>query len=315
MSAPAWPLIGHEAAEAHFLNAANSGRLHHAWMIEGPSGIGKAQLARRMSAWLLGARGPADAPLDIGRDDETTRTLLAGSHPDFRWIEREANDQGRMPQFISVDRVRDDVVTFFSYRPALRGFRVCVIDSIDETNASSANALLKTLEEPPANCVLILVSHGTRPVLPTIRSRCRRLRLGRLSDEQVRTVLDQQGVEISGDAIALADGRPGRAMRLSTPEALAAARAVRNLVEGLPRVSDGVLGDVLKAAGAGAGAYEALTSGLLGWAENEAERDPGRAEDWLWMSGMLARARADGMDPVQTTAKLVTGLQERRASR
>ena len=315
MSRVAWPLVGHGDAEAAFRSASERGRLHHAWLIEGPSGIGKAQLTRRLSAWLLGARVPGDEHFDAAETDPVVQKLLAGSHPDFRWVAREPNENGKLPQFISVDTVRSEVVGFFTHRPALGGYRVCVIDSIDELNASGANALLKTLEEPPPDCILFLISHGTRAVLPTIRSRCRRLRLNRLSPDEVKQVLQQQEVEVADEALALADGRPGRAVRLASAEALSAAKTARHIVEGLPRLSDSVLGDALQAATKGTSAYEALTSGLLSWAETEAERDPQRAPDWFWMSNTLAQARADMMDPVQTLAKLITGLQERYASR
>lgn len=315
MSSVVWPLVGHEAEEAAFLSAGERGRLHHAWLVEGPSGIGKAQLARRLSAWLLGAKSQGGQRYDPVDTDPVVQKILAGSHPDFRWVAREPNENGKLPQFISVDTVRSDVVGFFTHKPALGGYRVCVIDSIDELNASGANALLKTLEEPPPDCVLFLISHGTRTVLPTIRSRCRRLRLDRLSTDEVKQVLEQQDVEIGDEAIALADGRPGRAIQLASAEALSAARTARHIVEGLPRLSDSALGDALQAATKGAAAYEALTSGLLTWVESEAERDPQRAPDWFWMSNTLAQARTDMMDPVQTLAKLITGLQERYASR
>jgi len=130
MSAPAWPLTGHEAAERAFLDALARARLHHGWLIEGAKGIGKAQLARRLAAYMLGARGNANHPLDIPPDAPVARKVIAEGHPDLRWLARRPDDKGKIPQDISVDEIRK-LVAFFTLRPALGGWRVGVVDAVD----------------------------------------------------------------------------------------------------------------------------------------------------------------------------------------
>ena len=201
----ALPLIGHAEAQSAFEFAAASGRMHHAWMIEGPSGIGKARFALRCAAWLLGARGPADAPFDAPQDDPVMSRCLSGGHPDLRVLTRELNDKGKLKQDISIEQIRA-FNEFFTYRPALGGWRVGIVDSLDELNRNSANAVLKTLEEPPNAAMMFLINHGSRPVLPTIRSRCRTLRLRPLEREDMEAVLQLEG--FGGNASEIHHGRP-----------------------------------------------------------------------------------------------------------
>ena len=314
MSAPAWPLIGHGDAEAAFLDAHESGRLHHGWLVEGPSGVGKATLARRIAAFLLGARGPKGALLDAPAGDPVAQKVLAEAHPDLKWLSRRPDEKGKLPQDIKVEAVRE-LLHFFELRAALGGWRVGVIDSYDELNRFGANALLKTLEEPPANCVLILVSHGRVPVLPTIRSRCRRLRLGRLEAGNLERVLEHHGVEAIAEVAALADGRPGHGLAMADAGAMKAARAGRALVRGLPRSSAGLVNDAIQAASANDAAFDAFSGILLGHARHEAEADPELAETWLNLSRILSEARELAMDRAQTVAKLVAGVQKSPISR
>ncbi len=300
----AWPLVGHEAAERAFLDAFEQGRLHHGWLLEGPSGIGKATLARRFAAFLLGARGPVDAPLAIPEDDPKAQSVAAGGHPDLRWLEREANEKGKLNQDITVNQVRD-LNAFFALRPALGGYRVGVIDSVDDMNRNGANALLKTLEEPPSSAVLILVHHGQVPILPTIRSRCRRLRLSRLSSEDAGRVAGSD----SPVAVRLSAGRPGLARRFAGEAALKAARAADAVYDGLPRPRAEDVSTLLSAARDPDG-FDAAGAALLDRLAGASEDAPERAGVWLWASRTLADARATNMEPAQTLAKLVAGLQK-----
>ena len=183
----AFPLIGHTEPEKRFLLAKESGRLHHGWIFQGPSGIGKSIFAHRIAGLMLGAAAP-DAPVD----DKIMQLVLSGGHPDLKWVERGLNEKGKLRQDITVDQIRD-LNHFFALRPALAGWRIGVIDALDEMNVSGMNALLKTLEEPPNNALLILISHGSQPILPTIRSRCQVLRLYPLSEDDTKTVLNQTG--------------------------------------------------------------------------------------------------------------------------
>ncbi len=309
MAEPAWPLLGHEAAEKAFLDAFASGRLHHGWLIEGPPGIGKATLARRLAAFLLGARGPEGALLDAPGDDPVVQKVAAQTHPDLKWLCRRADESGKLPQDIKVEAVRD-LLHFFELRPALGGWRIGVIDSHDELNRFGANALLKTLEEPPANCLLILVCHGRVPVLPTIRSRCRRLRLGRLGDGDLMTVLKRHDVAAPDEVAALADGRPGHGIAMADAGAMKAARAGRSLIGGLPRPSASQVDAAIASASASEVAFDAFSGTLLAHARDMALAQPEAAETWLELSRTMSEARELSMDRAQTVAKLVAGLQK-----
>ena len=301
----AWPLFGHRAAEMSFHAAAVSGKLHHGWLIEGPSGIGKARLAQRLAAYMLGARGPEDAPFDISDDDPVARICLSGGHPDLRIVHRELNDKGKLRQDISVEQIRE-LTHFFSLKPAQGGWRIGIIDALDELNRNGANALLKTLEEPPEHSVLFLVNHGTMPILPTIRSRCRVLRLGRLSDEDVKAALEL--VDAPREAVSLAKGRPGLGVRLSTPSGLASANAARALLRSLPKPNDALVTDAMQSASQDETALQAFLEEILAWLADRAETDAHAAKVWLETSRLSGQARELKMDAAQTASKLIAGL-------
>ena len=302
-----WPLFGHAGAEQRFLNAHAQSRLHHAWLVEGPEGIGKSRLAQRLAAFLMGARGPADHPLDADEADPVWRAVSSGSHPDIRFVRRELNDKGKLAQDISVDQIRA-LTEFFTMKPALGGWRTGIIDAIDETNKSGANALLKTLEEPPPKCVLFLVNHGREPILPTIRSRCRVLRLSVLSDEDCRKALEAAGAPVQ--AARLAGGRPGRGIRLSTQSALAASEAARTLLRTMPNVPDRLAMSALSAATVDDAALEAFRNELFEWLAERAETQPAAARLWLKFARLAGNAEQLNMDTAQVASKLIAGLYE-----
>jgi DNA polymerase-3 subunit delta' len=305
--ATGWPLYGHEAAERRFLDAHAQTRLHHAWLIEGPEGIGKSRFAQRLGAFLLGARGPSASPLDADEADPVWRACSSGSHPDLRLIHRELNDKGKLAQDISVDQIRA-LTEFFTMKPALGGWRIGIIDAIDETNKSGANALLKTLEEPPPKCVLFLINHGRDPILPTIRSRCRVLRLSILSDEDCNKALEAAGAP--SQAARTAKGRPGKGIRLSSAPALAAVEAARALLRSAPNFSDKLAVAALSAAAADTAAMEAFRSELLDWLAERAETNPAAAKIWLKQARLAGDAEQLNMDAAQVASKLVAGLYE-----
>lgn len=302
-----WPLFGHELAEQRFLDAYAQDRLHHAWLIEGPEGIGKSRLAQRLAAYLLGARGPAGSPLDATDTDPVWRAFASGSHPDLRLIHRELNDKGKLKQDISVDQIRT-LTEFFTKKAALGGWRIGIIDAIDETNKSGANALLKTLEEPPPKCVLFLINHGREPLLPTIRSRCRVLRLSVLSDEDCQRALEAAGAP--AQAARLAKGRPGKGIRLSTQSALAASDAARALLRAMPNITDKLAMPALAAATVDEAALEAFRGELFDWLADRAETQPAAARLWLKQAKLLGDAEVLNMDAAQVAAKLIAGLYE-----
>jgi DNA polymerase-3 subunit delta' len=211
-------LIAHEEAEKQLLTMINAKRLPHALLITGPRGVGKATLAYRLARFLLappeaGAGslfGDALPPesLYIASSHPTFGRVLAGTHPDLLVLEAED---------IKVEDARS-VSNFLSLTPAESEWRVVVIDSADAMNRSAANALLKTLEEPPARAVLLLVSHNPGSLLPTIRSRCRTLRMHPLDEVNFARIMGQIAPQLSPQechSLALLSGySPGVALPL-----------------------------------------------------------------------------------------------------
>src|SRR6185312_10600401 len=175
-------LLGHETAEATLLEAVRAGRLHHAWLITGPDGVGKATLAYRFARHLLSGRPTTDS-LHLDPAHPTFRRVAAGSHADLYTVELKANTRtGRMRTQIAVEDVRG-INAFMSLTPAEGGWRVAIVDGAEDLNQASANALLKILEEPPTRAMLLLTCAAPGRLPATIRSRCRRLRLSPLPDE------------------------------------------------------------------------------------------------------------------------------------
>ncbi|MEM6479888.1 MAG: DNA polymerase III subunit delta', partial [Pseudomonadota bacterium] len=270
-------LLGQGAAEAAFLEAYLSERLHHGWLITGPKGIGKATLAWRIARFLIatpketaggGLFGEALAPttLDISEDHPVARRILARSEPALFSLTRSVVEStGRMSREIRIEDVRR-LRNFLSLSAADGGARVVIVDAADEMNSSAANAILKMLEEPPANTVLLLVSHQPSRLLPTIRSRCRQLRCAALEPGALAAALAQAGVAASDpDALsALASGSVGAAIRLETEAGAALYGELLALLATLPRLDRGrALALAESVAGRGAEARLTLLLDLL----------------------------------------------------
>ncbi|WP_116133097.1 DNA polymerase III subunit delta' [Tropicimonas sp. IMCC34043] len=227
-------VFGQSAAEAGFLDAVRAERIHHAWLITGPRGIGKATLAWRLARFLLatpvdegaGLFGAPAGPdsLDIPPDDPVARRLLALSEPRLFLLRRPWDAKAkRLRQEITVDEARR-LKGFFALSSADGGRRVVIIDAADEMNPSAANAVLKLLEEPPARAHLLLISHQPSRLLPTIRSRCRVLRCAPLTPDDLAAALSQAGAPMpddTGPVSALAAGSAGTAFRLLQSDGLA----------------------------------------------------------------------------------------------
>jgi len=238
-------LVGQNAAEAAFLKAHAAKRLHHAWLLTGPRGVGKATLAWRVARFLL-ASTPGDGDdnpaqtLDIQSDHPVAIRIAALSEPRLFLLRRGWDEKTeRLKTVITVDEVRR-LKGFFSLTAADGGRRVVIVDAADEMNNSAANALLKVLEEPPDGAVLILVSHRPSALPATIRSRCRILRLNALNPEQMATALSQNGVEseaASAAALAeLAGGSAGEAIRLLNLDGIETYSAITGLFATLPGI-------------------------------------------------------------------------------
>lgn len=241
-------LFGHAGAEAEVLQAFASGRLHHAWMLTGPKGVGKATLAWRLARFLLATpdddggmfAAPPPASLDIAPDHPVARRLLQGAEPRHFLLRRGPNDkETALSQVISIDEVRK-MKAFFALTAADGGRRTAIIDSLDEMNTAAANALLKLLEEPPPNVTLFLIAHQPARLLPTIRSRCRELRLSPLPPRDLADALTQAGGEVAPeDRSALAElsgGSVGEAFRLTNLDGLKLYAALTRLFATLPRL-------------------------------------------------------------------------------
>jgi len=212
-------IVGQDKAVAAFASAWASRKLHHAWLLAGPRGVGKASFAHAAARRVLAdATGPQSALPGLATDDAHPMVKLveAGSHPDMRRLERLVNEKtGNLARNISVDQVRG-LAELFDLSPAMSDWRAVIIDSVDELEASGANALLKMLEEPPPNSLFFLVSHAPGRLLPTIRSRCRRLDFQALDDDAMTSILELQAPEVSpaerAKIIAMAGGSAGRAL-------------------------------------------------------------------------------------------------------
>ena len=233
-------LIGHPEAEATVLDALRSTRMHHAWLITGPEGVGKATLAYRFARRLLAGQ-PTEDSLALDPADPVFRRIAANAHADMLVIERALNQKTkRMRTQIAVDDVRK-ITGFLSLTPAEGGWRVVIVDGAEDLNQASANALLKILEEPPPRAVLLLACAAPGRLLPTIRSRCRRLRLTPLADDVMGQLLTRFLPQLdpaqAGRLIALAEGSPGRALMLAKDEGMAIAVLVDKLLSDLPDVS------------------------------------------------------------------------------
>jgi DNA polymerase-3 subunit delta' len=220
--------LGHEGAVAALYGAAVSGRLHHAWLIGGQEGIGKATLAYRFARWLLAGEKTAD--LAVEASSPVFKRVAADTHADLLTIERRFDEKRKkMQSEIVIDTVHE-VGKFLRLTAGEGGWRVVVVDGAEDLNRNAANALLKLLEEPPKQAILLLVSHAPGRLLPTIRSRCRTLNLSPLAEADVAELLAAQAPGLS-DAdrsriSRLAEGSIGRALTLAAEDGVAMAALV-----------------------------------------------------------------------------------------
>ena len=308
-------LIGQAAAEARLLEAFRSSRLPHAWLISGPRGVGKATLAYRFARYVLG-QGPgghglddqapddqalggqglfgADPPdpaegLAMSEDSAAFRLIASASHPDLRVLDRGQDESGKTQQSISVEKVRS-ALGFVHLTPALGGWRLILVDAADDLNRNAANALLKALEEPPRNTLLLLLAHAPGRLLPTIRSRCCHLVLPPLPTDEVTRLLARYAPELSAQEAAglahLAEGSVGRALDLASEGGLGLYAELVTLLSGLPGIDFAKLQALAERLGRDrSGAAFRTASDLL-----------------LWWLARLARAAALNAPPEEIVA-------------
>jgi DNA polymerase-3 subunit delta' len=314
-------LVGHDSQVAALREAADTDRLHHAWLLTGPEGVGKASFARTAATRLLAdAAGPrVDLPgLETPEDHPVARYIRAGSHPDLRVLERLVREKSEdLARSISIEQVRS-LQGLFATTPSLSARRVVIIDSIDDLERNAANALLKNLEEPPAGTIFFLVSHVPGRLLPTIRSRCRLLRFNRLSDDQMRLALQRQLPDEPRDEIdalvAVGDGSPGRALGFSGLDIGAIDQAIDKLVE-LGDPTNAVRAALARTLGtkAAQARYEAYLDRVPARIAAEARQREGPALTMalgLWEDARRISESAVhlSLDPAATTFELATML-------
>ena len=312
--------VGHEAAARTFAESFAAGRLAHAWLISGPRGIGKATLAYRFARHVLASAGPNEGslfgeagvpagaaagtgdPLEMSSENQVFRRVAKRGHSDLMILELEYDEKRkRMRKDIAIDQVRR-LIPFFGKTAGEGGWRVAIVDSCDQLSHNAANALLKVLEEPPRRGLLLLVAHTPGRLLPTLRSRCRKLALGPLEEQDVGHLLAAHLPEVSeADRAALAraaEGSPGRALELAANGGLGLYAEMVDLFRPLPGLDIPrlhALGDRLNRKG-GEAAYRSLMALFIHWLErlvrNGAGGRPGAeviAGEHAIMAGLAAR--------------------------
>lgn len=299
-------MIGHEPQTAALQSAFASARPHHAWLLTGSRGLGKALFAEQAAIWILAGRPIGEG--FTGATDSTAASLIAaGSHPDFRRLVRTEDDKGKLRAVIRVDEVRA-LQPLFRQTPSIADWRVVIVDSADEMNPQSANALLKNLEEPPQQTLFFLISHMPGRLLPTIRSRCRTLRFSRLPDATVGALLEHAAPDLDEDdraiLVRLAAGAPGRAMRFAEAGVAALAETLADLAESPPEAAPAkamALARTLagKTNGARYAAFLELAPAMIADAARH-RRGPALARalaDWEAASTLAASAVPLSLDP------------------
>ncbi len=303
--------VGHKAAEAELLSAYRDDRLAHAWLIGGPEGVGKATLAWRFARFLLanpdpGARFVREAAdLKVDANHPAARRLAALAHPDFALVRREwKSNPKRLGTDIGVDDVRR-ALQVFQMSAAFGGWRICIVDCAEDLNRNSANALLKMIEEPPQRSLILIVSHRPGQVLPTIRSRCRKLRLDPLSASDIVEVISTLGPpwsETDPEAVAEAAGRANGSIREAlarlAPESQGIGALIDTTIADLPRPDPRAIAKLAEALAsrAAAEAYGAFHRELYDWLAAYASKttsSTARAEE---LGALWDRIRAAGRE-------------------
>ena len=342
--------VGHESAVHSLHGAWHSRRLHHAWLLSGPRGIGKATLAFRFARFLLAAgpdRQSSGALLDLTPDDPVFHRVASGGHADLLTLERGTNEKtGQTRSEIVIDDVRR-VSRLASLTAGEGEWRIVIVDCAEDMNRNAANAILKHLEEPPQQTLFLLVSHSPANLLPTIRSRCRALTMRPLPDEIVNCLIAERlapGLNAEERSIltALSEGSPGRALALAEQGGVTLFNSLLEILDGLPNLDIQAvhsLGDTV-ARKDSADAFRTVTALLLWWLNrlicDGARSKPPRATSdreellnqrflangdleywaqvWEKLSHLFARAEAVNLEPKQVILNAFSALQQAAAN-
>jgi DNA polymerase-3 subunit delta' len=272
-------LYGHAETESEFLQAYASGRLPQAFLIGGPAGVGKATLAWRFARFLLANPDPAGAlSLDVPPDHPVAHQISALSHPDLVLLRREWNEKSKR-HFTDIRAEDVRAAQHLFHQAAGRGgYRICILDCVEDLNPYGANALLKLIEEPPPRSVFLIVAHRPGRVLPTIRSRCRKIILKALEPGDVARVMTSLGPPWSEASpadvqAAIAGSRASLhgALRLLEGGGLEIDERLRRMLEELPRIDWRAVEAIADAAAppGGASAYEALLASVYDWLQEK----------------------------------------------
>ena len=328
-------LFGHGAAELALLDGYRAGRLAHAWILGGPEGIGKATLAWRFARFLLAHPDPNSAQVraatSLATDPEhkVARRMAAGGHGNVFRLRREWDrERKKLRTEISIDSVRE-CISMFHQSAAVDGWRVCIVDSAEELNKNSANALLKLIEEPPARSLFLIISQKPGQLLPTIRSRCRKLMMPGLAEVDIIRAIESlpasMGRKSQADltvAAARAEGSVREALRLLDQETLVFDRRLGAALARLPGVewrdihslADNVTGKD------GERAYDTLMRGVFGYlaqavragaqAGQSVPRLARLAEGWEKLRDLVREAEALNLDKRALVLTLFMELAE-----
>ncbi|MCL2469418.1 MAG: DNA polymerase III subunit delta' [Alphaproteobacteria bacterium] len=261
-------VTGHDSAKEQIAQAFKSGRMHHAWLLTGPQGIGKATLAYHAAHMILS--GGANSFEHFDPENQAARLVRAGSHPDFFVLQRLRDEKTDLRRaMISVEQARS-LAPFLTMTSVYSFGRVALLDEVHTMNVNGQNAILKLIEEPPSHTVLFLTATTAGALLPTIRSRCRLLPLEPLSAGQVKTILTRldpnalEGVDAE-KLLRFAGGSAGRALSLLQTKALDLFEELLNILKPMPALDMArlhALADKLARKEQGA-AFEALSTLFL----------------------------------------------------
>lgn len=300
-------VFGHDAARAEFEEALKGRRLHHAWLIVGPQGIGKATLAYHLAREVLafGGEDPGRHIPAVGAEHPVFRRIAAQAHPNLLLLRRSWNERTkRYSQWIGVDEVRR-LRSFLGHSAGEGSWRVVIVDRADDLNQNAANALLKALEEPPQRTVFFLVAAAEGQIPVTIRSRCRTLRVKALDDDNLKqavaAALARDGYDVDRDTLAtallLSQGSVRRALELVTGDGIALYRDLVAAFDKLPELDGPGLHKLAERLGGPSDTerFELFFSLLLGLLERLI-RTAATGEGAIGAEGELSRRLIGGND-------------------